>query len=290
MVSIDGSRSTRASPSAARSSTRTRRGLRRRPRRLGHHLDAVRRRRVRLHELAQSRISPRVTRATGASPACRLAARRGGGRARRSGEDRYRVDRARRAARDARDARARSSDDLLRGTPRPHRASTRGVARTAWLQVLLGDRAGPRSTRHDRRRPDVPFSELRLLDRRARITMQAPVPRAPVYLRGLDGLRAIAACGVMVSHALKELGRFAGHSPRHSLELGRQGVAMFFALSGFQITYLLLEERERAGGIDLGAFYVRRILRIWPLYFVALGIAMAYHGHATGLLLFLFFM
>jgi len=120
--------------------------------------------------------------------------------------------------------------------------------------------------------------------------MQAPVPRAPVYLRGLDGLRAIAACGVMVSHALKELGRFAGHSPHHSLELGRQGVTMFFALSGFLITYLLLEERERAGGIDLGAFYVRRILRIWPLYFVALGIAMAYHGHATGLLLFLFFM
>ena len=115
-------------------------------------------------------------------------------------------------------------------------------------------------------------------------------PRAPVYLRGLDGLRAIAACGVMISHALKELSRFAGHAPHHSLELGRQGVTMFFALSGFLITYLLLEEREREGHIDLRAFYVRRILRIWPLYFVALGLAIAYHGQTTGLLLFLFFL
>lgn len=114
--------------------------------------------------------------------------------------------------------------------------------------------------------------------------------RAPVYLRGLDGLRAVAACGVMISHALKELGRFAGHSPHHSLELGRQGVTMFFALSGFLITYLLLEERERAGRIDLGAFYLRRVLRIWPLYFVALAIAIAYHGQATGLVLFVLFL
>ena len=114
--------------------------------------------------------------------------------------------------------------------------------------------------------------------------------RAPVYLRGLDGLRAVAACGVMVSHALKELGRFAGHSPHRSLELGRQGVTMFFALSGFLITYLLLEERERAGRIDLGAFYLRRVLRIWPLYFVALGIAIAVHGEATGLALMVLFL
>lgn len=94
----------------------------------------------------------------------------------------------------------------------------------------------------------------------------------------------------MVSHALKELGRFAGHAPHQSLELGRQGVTMFFALSGFLITYLLLEERERSGNIDLGAFYVRRILRIWPLYFVALGIAIAIHRQATGLALMVLFL
>lgn len=111
-----------------------------------------------------------------------------------------------------------------------------------------------------------------------------------MYLRGLDGLRAIAACGVMISHALKELGRFAGHAPHHSLELGRQGVTMFFTLSGFLITYLLLEEREREGRIDLGAFYMRRVLRIWPLYFVVLAIAMAIHHETTGLALFVLFL
>ena len=111
-----------------------------------------------------------------------------------------------------------------------------------------------------------------------------------MYLRGLDGLRAIAACGVMISHALKELGRFAGHASHHSLELGRQGVTMFFTLSGFLITYLLLEEREREGRIDLGAFYLRRVLRIWPLYFVVLAIAMSIHQQTTGLAMFVLFL
>jgi len=115
-------------------------------------------------------------------------------------------------------------------------------------------------------------------------------PRAPLYLRGLDGLRAIAACGVMVSHAIKELVRFPGHAPHHSLQLGRQGVTIFFTLSGFLITYLLLEERERVDRIDLGAFYLRRILRIWPLYFVALALAMLWRGDATGLVLFVLFL
>lgn len=117
-----------------------------------------------------------------------------------------------------------------------------------------------------------------------------PDTRAPLYLRGLDGLRAIAACGVMISHALKELGRFTGHAPHHSLELGRQGVTMFFTLSGFLITYLLLEERERTGRIDLAAFYLRRILRIWPLYFAVLAIAAVLHAQTTGLVLFVFFL
>ena len=50
--------------------------------------------------------------------------------------------------------------------------------------------------------------------------------------------------------------------------LGGLCVAFFFVLSGFLITYLLLEEDERLGSIDIGKFYTRRICRIWPLYFV----------------------
>ena len=48
---------------------------------------------------------------------------------------------------------------------------------------------------------------------------------------------------------------------------GTFGVDLFFTLSGYLITRLLLRERETTGSINLRAFYTRRILRIWPLYF-----------------------
>ena len=51
---------------------------------------------------------------------------------------------------------------------------------------------------------------------------------------------------------------------------GELGVIVFFVLSGFLITHLLLEERTRTGQISLSKFYVRRALRIWPLYFAVL--------------------
>jgi peptidoglycan/LPS O-acetylase OafA/YrhL len=48
---------------------------------------------------------------------------------------------------------------------------------------------------------------------------------------------------------------------------GSYGVDIFFLLSAYLITSLLLREMDRSGTIDTGAFYARRILRIWPLYF-----------------------
>src|ERR1700751_4992513 len=45
------------------------------------------------------------------------------------------------------------------------------------------------------------------------------------------------------------------------------GVDIFFLISGFLITYLLLTEKEKFGTINVGKFYIRRALRIWPLYF-----------------------
>ncbi len=54
---------------------------------------------------------------------------------------------------------------------------------------------------------------------------------------------------------------------------GSFGVDLFFTLSGYLITRLLLRERETTGHISLRAFYVRRILRIWPLYFFYLAFA-----------------
>jgi peptidoglycan/LPS O-acetylase OafA/YrhL len=54
---------------------------------------------------------------------------------------------------------------------------------------------------------------------------------------------------------------------------GASGVDLFFALSAFLITSLLLRERQETGGISLRLFYIRRILRIWPLYLVVLAVA-----------------
>jgi peptidoglycan/LPS O-acetylase OafA/YrhL len=54
---------------------------------------------------------------------------------------------------------------------------------------------------------------------------------------------------------------------------GGIGVIFFFVLSGFLITYLLLTEKQSAGTIDLRYFFFRRILRIWPLYYLMAGFA-----------------
>lgn len=87
-----------------------------------------------------------------------------------------------------------------------------------------------------------------------------------IHLRGLNGIRAIAAIAVVFSHINIGLGNFNLPTSK-SLDLAGHGVTMFFALSGFLITYLLLHESQKQE-INIRKFYVRRILRIWPLYFL----------------------
>lgn len=70
---------------------------------------------------------------------------------------------------------------------------------------------------------------------------------------GLDGLRAISILLVIVSH-----------SGLQAVVPGVFGVTIFFFISGFLITTLLLREQERSGRIGLGMFYVRRLLRLYP--------------------------
>jgi peptidoglycan/LPS O-acetylase OafA/YrhL len=61
---------------------------------------------------------------------------------------------------------------------------------------------------------------------------------------------------------------------KHMLTLGGDGGALgvifFFILSGFLITYLMLREKELYGTLHIRYFYVRRILRIWPLYYLSI--------------------
>jgi peptidoglycan/LPS O-acetylase OafA/YrhL len=89
----------------------------------------------------------------------------------------------------------------------------------------------------------------------------------------LDGLRAIAALAVVVHHNVSREPGNLQHEVSHFLDLGRGGVRLFFVLSGFLITGILLRARfssdKPARGHIAFAFYARRFLRIFPLYYFA---------------------
>jgi peptidoglycan/LPS O-acetylase OafA/YrhL len=88
--------------------------------------------------------------------------------------------------------------------------------------------------------------------------------RANNRFGSLDGLRALSVAAVIWHHSGG--GLVASEWAQH----GHHGVTLFFAISGFLITTLLLREKDRHGAIDLRAFYVRRALRIFPLYYAVL--------------------
>jgi peptidoglycan/LPS O-acetylase OafA/YrhL len=87
-------------------------------------------------------------------------------------------------------------------------------------------------------------------------------------MRGLDGLRGIAILAVLVCHLWSESDPSKSNALTRSLMGGWFGVDLFFALSGFLITGILL--RARTSSDYFRHFYVRRTLRIFPLYFAFL--------------------
>lgn len=82
------------------------------------------------------------------------------------------------------------------------------------------------------------------------------------YVRSLDGIRAICVLLVVCQHT----------SGKPWWINGSVGVDIFFALSGFLITTLLVREYERDGTVSLKGFYVRRVCRIVPLYFLTIAL------------------
>lgn len=88
----------------------------------------------------------------------------------------------------------------------------------------------------------------------------------PIYFSGLNGIRALCAIGVIVSHCFQAFHNF-GLPKAETLQFASLGVTVFFTLSGFLITYLLLSEKEATETVSLRKFYLRRVFRIWPLYF-----------------------
>ena len=99
-----------------------------------------------------------------------------------------------------------------------------------------------------------------------------------LFFSGLNELRAIAALLVLVHHVeiykhrlnMSSLFDFGIYAKSFISRLGKNGVFLFFVLSGFLITYLLIEEKNSVGKISVSKFYGRRILRIWPLYIIIL--------------------
>ncbi|HEY9713611.1 MAG TPA: acyltransferase, partial [Chroococcales cyanobacterium] len=84
------------------------------------------------------------------------------------------------------------------------------------------------------------------------------------YYPALDGLRAFAILWVMGYHSLGPIGTYLGHGG------GWAGVDVFFVISGFLITSILLREQSTTGDVSYGKFYARRILRLVPAYYVFL--------------------
>jgi len=97
-----------------------------------------------------------------------------------------------------------------------------------------------------------------------------------VYFENLNTIRFIAASLVIIFHIeqLKSIFHISNYYDNKVLYvIGKLGVILFFVLSGFLISYLLFKEKEITNTISIKKFYIRRILRIWPLYFLIIILA-----------------
>jgi peptidoglycan/LPS O-acetylase OafA/YrhL len=90
------------------------------------------------------------------------------------------------------------------------------------------------------------------------------------FFEGLNPLRFFAALLVLMHHseAIKQKNGLANLQWLGLFQNGNNAVTFFFVLSGFLITYLLLKESFKTGTISIKTFYIKRMLRIWPLYFL----------------------
>jgi len=95
---------------------------------------------------------------------------------------------------------------------------------------------------------DTPISEL------------APAPLRN-HLASLDGLRALSIFFVLLAHSSPGEGDILTY-------YGHLGVSIFFVISGTLITWLMIREREETGSLSLPDFYIRRALRILPVYWL----------------------
>ena len=95
-----------------------------------------------------------------------------------------------------------------------------------------------------------------------------------IFFKNLDGLRFLCFLSIFLFHSFHtEFSEIKATSVYQFIKRGvfgngNIGVNFFFVLSGFLITYLLIEEKKLNGQINLKNFWIRRILRIWPLFYL----------------------
>lgn len=110
----------------------------------------------------------------------------------------------------------------------------------------------------------------------------SPLQPERFYHPELDSIRLLLFVGVWVYHAVPRYESYyiARHIPAvcaslitDTIRAGSCSLDVFFVLSAFLITELILREKELQGTVNLKMFYIRRLLRIWPLYFFTIGLA-----------------
>ncbi|MES2514075.1 MAG: acyltransferase [Bacteroidota bacterium] len=109
------------------------------------------------------------------------------------------------------------------------------------------------------------------------------------YFENLDALRFFAFLSVFLAHcssffAYKFDNKYLELLHKHVFRNGNLGVGFFFVLSGFLITWLLFTEKDQNGRIHIGHFYMRRVLRIWPVYFIVVTVGFVIGTHDFELL------
>ena len=91
-------------------------------------------------------------------------------------------------------------------------------------------------------------------------------------IKSLDGIRGIAILMVLLGHSVGSLPAFIQTSFIYQvISNGHTGVLIFFVISGYLITKLLISERERNGDISIKNFYLRRFFRIFPILYIYVG-------------------
>jgi peptidoglycan/LPS O-acetylase OafA/YrhL len=133
---------------------------------------------------------------------------------------------------------------------------------------------------------------LRLLNERLAIPtnvtekLGSGTTSSPKHLQQLDGLRGLAAICVVIAHyrrgpiaipAGSFAAAFSDFASRYSI--GNLSVAFFFSLSSFLLTYLAITEFSRTNHFSIKRFFLRRILRIWPLYYFVFVVLLVIFAH-----------